>query len=142
VQISSVLGQIDVDSTTGRSENDWYAFTGRAGELINIDVLSNSVERFGTGSGGALTPDDYVDSIVRVYDATGQLVQYYDGLAENDDTFEPTDSSLIDLLLPADGTYYIEVDTFRRTSTDAGYDAAVALQQQLLARQNDSRPDE
>ena len=123
VQLSSVLGQIEVDSATmgtARSKSDWYSFTGRAGELINIDVFSNSVGRFGTGLNGAMISDDFVDTIVRVYNLNGQLVQYYDGLAENDDIFEPTDSSLIDLLLPADGTYYIEVDSFHRYSDALG----------------------
>ena len=32
--------------------------------------------------------------------------------AFNDDGFEPTDSILIDLPIPADGTYFVEVDTF------------------------------
>ncbi len=124
VQIASVIGQIRVDSTstipTNRSMSDWYSFEGRAGELINIDVLSNSVARFGTGANGALTRNDYVDTIVRVYDASGNLIRYYDGLAVNDDTFEPTDSSLIDLLLPAAGEYFIEIDTFNRLGDPLG----------------------
>ncbi|MEJ7590078.1 MAG: PKD domain-containing protein [Planctomycetaceae bacterium] len=143
VQIASVLGEIRVDSTMQKSNSDWYSFEGRAGDLINIDVLSNSVARFGTGAGGALTPDDYVDTIVRVwYDVGGvrTLVPYYDGTAVNDDTFEPTDSSIIDLVLPTSGTYYIEVDTFKRESTDADYAAAVALQLQLQQRQTDTDP--
>jgi hypothetical protein len=120
VQITSAIGQIELDTTTHRSRSDWYSFSGRAGELINIDVLSNSVARFGTGSNGTLTPNDYLDTIVRVYNASGSLVQYYDGLAENDDTFEPTDSSLVDLLLPTDGTFYIEVDSFNRFGDSLG----------------------
>ena len=117
VQIASINGQIEIDSTTGRSQSDWYAFNGSAGELINIDLFSNSVSRFGTGAGGELTSDDFVDSIVRVWyvvEGVPQLVPYYNGLAENDDTFEPTDSSIVDLRLPSNGLYYIEVDTFNR----------------------------
>ena len=120
VQITSAIGQIELDTTTQRSKSDWYSFTGRAGELVNIDVLSNSVARFGTGANGMLTPNDYLDTIVRVYNADGGLVQYYDGLAENDDTFEPTDSTLVDLLLPTDGTFYIEVDSFHRLGDALG----------------------
>ncbi len=123
VQIASINGQINLDSSTSRSENDWYTFSGRAGELINIDLYSNSVRRFGTGVGGELTSDDFVDSVVRVWHIVAgqpQLVPYYSGLAENDDTFEPTDSSIVDLILPADGTYYIEVDTFNRFGDSLG----------------------
>jgi Ca2+-binding RTX toxin-like protein len=35
----------------------------------------------------------------------------------NDDQFEPTDSSLFDFRLPADGTYIVEVDTFSSATT-------------------------
>src|SRR5262249_35372287 len=40
---------------------------------------------------------------------TGTLVAYYTGFASSDDQFEPTDGSIIDLRLPADGTYYVKV---------------------------------
>ncbi len=119
VQLASVIGAIGL-TNQGRSESDWYSFTGNSGDIVNIDVLSNSVVRFGTGAQGTLTSDDYIDSIVRVYNSEGQLVTYYNGLAENDDTFEPTDSSLIDLILPADGTYFIEIDTFNRLGDPLG----------------------
>lgn len=139
VQIQSVLGQIQIDLSTLVSENDWYSFTGTAGDLINIDVLSNSlVGRFGTG------PNDFVDTILRVYsvDADGNLalVPYHGGVAENDDQFEPTDSSIIDLKLPADGTYYIEVDTFYRDNNDPNRAAAEAARAKLEARRDDGDP--
>ena len=117
VQLASITGQIDVDASTGRSQSDWYSFTGRAGELINIDLLSNSLQRNATGLDGTLTSDDFVDSVIRVWHIVAgqaQLVPYFDGVAENDDIFEPTDSSLVDLRLPSDGTYFVEVDTFNR----------------------------
>jgi uncharacterized delta-60 repeat protein len=137
VQLQAVVGRIDVSSTTSTSQSDWYSFTGEAGELVNIDVLSNSVARFGTQA------DDYVDTIARVwYDVGGTmtLVPYYGGVAENDDIFEPTDSSIIDLILPSDGTYYIEIDTFSRGSADAGYADAVAFRDALVARRDDTDP--
>jgi Ca2+-binding RTX toxin-like protein len=58
--------------------------------------------------------DDTIDGIVRVYDAAGTLVAYHGGPdgAFNDDNFESGDPGLSDLRLPADGTYFIEVDTF------------------------------
>ena len=70
-----------------------------------------------------MTSDDFVDSIVRVWHIVAgqpQLVPHYSCVAVNDDTFEPTDSSIVDLILPADGTYYIEVDSFNRFGASSG----------------------
>jgi hypothetical protein len=110
-QVQSVEGTLALDGAT--TESDYYSFVGYAGELVNIDVLSNSLARY-TDNGN----DGYIDTYVRVYDSSGSLVQYYNGFAENDDIFEPTDSHIIDLVLPADDTYYIEVDSFARDASD------------------------
>ncbi|MEY3460093.1 MAG: Cyclolysin, partial [Planctomycetota bacterium] len=111
VQLISVLGEISVDSSTGQSESDWYSFVGTAGDILNLDLYSNSLTRYGTSA------DDYIDSIVRIWYVNGgvlTLVPWFTSTAVNDDIFEPTDSSITDLLLPVSGTYYIEVDTFAR----------------------------
>ncbi|XZE54378.1 PKD domain-containing protein [Planctomycetaceae bacterium SH139] len=137
VQMGGVNGEIAIDSASGISENDWYQFDGVAGELINIDVMSNSLARFGG------EPDDYVDTIVKVwYEVDGelQLVPYYAGLAVNDDIFEPTDSSIVDLILPTDATYYVEVDTFFRDSSDPNYQLAIELRDELESRRDDDDP--
>ncbi|MCA9064236.1 MAG: pre-peptidase C-terminal domain-containing protein, partial [Planctomycetaceae bacterium] len=114
-QAVSVIGTIGL-AANGHSESDWYHFSGRAGDLVNIEVLSASIVRFGT------TSDSNIDSIVRLYDSSGRLVDYHGSPAVNDDIFEPTDSSLIDVVLPADGEYYIEIDTFRAETSDPFYD--------------------
>ncbi len=109
----SVLGRIDVlsDGNGGLiSESDFYSFTAKAGDVFTFEVMSNSIAAFGSRA------NDFIDSILRVYSADGQLVPYYGGFAVNDDMFEPTDSALFDLIIPSDGTYYIEVDTFHRSS--------------------------
>lgn len=119
VQMQSVEGTIEVDSATGTSESDWYYFTGTSGDVMNIELYSNSLIRYGT------TADDYVDSILRVwYDVDGvlTLVPWFGGEAVNDDVFEPTDSALVDLVLPEDGVYWIEVDTFKRDPSDPLFD--------------------
>jgi Ca2+-binding RTX toxin-like protein len=77
---------------------------GRAGQLINVEILSQGLTRLGTAT---------IDPVLRVYDALGTLVPFYDDVAVNDDQLEGTDASLLDLRLPADGVYYVEVDTFR-----------------------------
>lgn len=148
VELISVVGRIEIDPTTQRSESDWYSFSGRAGDLVNIDVLSNSIARFGS------SPNDFIDSVLRVYDSSGNLVPYYGGFAENDDMFEPTDSTLIDLFLPADGIYFIEVDTFNRFGDPLGDSSNPAspfnpanpnnlldLPPEILQRLNDSYQD-
>ncbi|HKB03745.1 MAG TPA: Ig-like domain-containing protein, partial [Gemmataceae bacterium] len=102
-----VVGSIEIDPATGRSEDDYYAFEGHAGDVISVEVLSVTLDRVA----------DPIDSIARVWlrnpDGTLSPVPYYAApAAENDDNFETRDAQLIDLVLPTDGTYLIQVDTF------------------------------
>jgi Ca2+-binding RTX toxin-like protein len=109
-----VVGDIGIDPGTGLSESDFYSFTGRAGDLVNIEVLSQTLTRLGT---------NIIDPIIRVYDAGHNLVAHYIAPAVNDDGPESTDATILDLTLPADGTYYVEVDTFAPAAgsdTDVG----------------------
>ncbi|MCU0961385.1 MAG: pre-peptidase C-terminal domain-containing protein, partial [Pirellulaceae bacterium] len=99
-----VVGSIDIDPATGKSESDWYSFAGRVGDVINIEMMSASQTRF---AGNA------IDAILRLYGADGTLIPSGAGtLAFNDDQFESSDAQIIDFVLPADGVYYVEVDTF------------------------------
>jgi Ca2+-binding RTX toxin-like protein len=109
-----VVGNIGIDSGTGTSESDYYSLTGKKGDLFNIQVLSQSLTRLGTST---------IDPIVRVYDAGHNLVAYFAAPAVDDDSPETTDASIVDLTLPADGTYYVQVDTFAPANgpdTDVG----------------------
>ena len=111
----AVTGAIELvsDGEGGQvSESDFYQFSAQAGDVFTLELMSISIGAYSS------QPENFVDSILRVYDSSGQLLPYYGGLAVNDDTFEPTDSALIDLLIPADGVYYVEVDTFRRPDGD------------------------
>src|SRR5205823_3573367 len=108
VEALDVTGAIAIDPGTGFSESDFYSWTGKAGDLVTIEALSKALTRLGGNT---------IDPILRVYDAGGNLVAFYGGSAVNDDQFEPTDSGLLDLRLPADGTYTIEVDTFTSAGT-------------------------
>lgn len=103
----NVAGAINL-TPSGVSEDDYYSFSGRAGDVMNLEVISDSQDRFANA----------IDPVLRVYDSAGQLVAYYATTAENDDQLEGRDSILFDLILPADDTYFIQVDTFT--------DAAVA----------------
>ncbi|HKB02850.1 MAG TPA: hypothetical protein VKD90_11565, partial [Gemmataceae bacterium] len=116
----TVTGQIDETADGGPSESDFYSFVGRKGDLINIEVLSLQLTRLGS---------NIIDSMLRVYDEGHNLVAYYSAPAFNDDLEDPPppssppsphnfDAGIIDLVLPADGRYYVEVDTF--TDTDVG----------------------
>ena len=92
-----VVGSIGINPGTGKSESDWYSFSGKAGDLINIEVMSASQTRYANNS---------IDAVLRVYDANRVKIAF------NDDQFESSDAQIIDFRLPADGTYYVEVDTF------------------------------
>jgi hypothetical protein len=114
VAATAVNGFIGIDPTTGHSGDDYYSFTGRAGDVINLEVMSGLLKRI----------TDPIDSVLSVYDSSGKLVNYYGQSAVNDDknqTIGDHDSALYDLKLPADGRYYVKVDTFAFAPGDPGY---------------------
>ena len=102
VDAVAVVGQIGL-TAAGVSESDFYAISGRQGDVLNIEVFPTALSRLAGNT---------IDPIVRIYDSQGNLVSYYGAPAINDDGFEPTDATIIDLILPSDGTYYVEVDTW------------------------------
>jgi Ca2+-binding RTX toxin-like protein len=112
VDAVAVVGAIALDPATGVSESDFYSFTGRAGDLVNIRVFSRALTRL-LGDLDDPADDNTIDGIIRVYH-NGTLVAYYGapGGAFNDDNFESGDPGIVDLVLPEDGTYFVEVDTF------------------------------
>ncbi len=103
VSALNVAGEIVLDAT-GHSESDFYAFQGHAGEVVTLDLYSSTLDRIANP----------IDSLLRLYDSSGNKLEYYGSPlgAFNDDNIESTDSLLLDVILPADGTYYAEVDTF------------------------------
>jgi len=119
VQATSVVGTIGLNTigpNVGKSESDYYTFSGQAGDLVTIEIASRAMRRF-TNNG----TDGYIDSVVRLRDASGQLVQAFNSDAVNDDEFESSDSLLMDIRLPGSGVYTIEVDTFSRGASDPFY---------------------
>ncbi|MGE0761233.1 MAG: PKD domain-containing protein, partial [Pirellulaceae bacterium] len=114
VWAANVVGSIQrTGGGLGPSENDVYAFQGTAGTLLTVEVLSASLRQ-------RYQP---IDSVVRVYGQDGLLLDYFGQPAVNDDGFDNQDSLLIDVVLPTDGTYFIEVDTFHNPAlpdTDTG----------------------
>jgi hypothetical protein len=92
----AVLGEL-----TATGELDVYRISGRRGDLLNIQVMSSALDRY-----KQLSSSDDLDAVLTVYDAAGNVVSL------SDDEFETRDPSIIDLVLPADGIYYIEVKGF------------------------------
>ena len=103
VSAAVVEGTLNFDG----DEQDVFEFAGRAGDLINIQVLSNIPDRL------AIDP---IDPNVSVFDANGSFVDFFGTDAFNESEIKAPDCDLIDLVLPSDGTYFIEVDSLAADS--------------------------
>jgi Ca2+-binding RTX toxin-like protein len=99
----AVLGEL-----TATGELDVYRIAGRRGDLLNLQVMSSALDRYQHASSSL-----DLDAVLTVYDAAGIVV------ASSDDEFETRDPSIIDFVLPADGTYYIEVKGFYHADGEA-----------------------
>ena len=106
---AGVTGSGLTDSTTALAvngtlfapnEEDFYAFTGQAGQLMNFQVISAT---------NTLNPYPILPELVLV-GPNGQVVAY------NQHEFESSDSTLLDVTLPATGTYYVGVDSYKQTT--------------------------
>ncbi len=95
VETAVVLGNM---TTSG--ELDVYSFIADEGDLISIEVMGSALDRI----------TDFIDSTVNVRDSAGVLLDYFGSTAQNDDEDETTDSFILDLLIPEDGTYFVSVD--------------------------------
>ncbi|HVS38582.1 MAG TPA: Ig-like domain repeat protein, partial [Gemmataceae bacterium] len=83
---------------------DWYAFTGQAGQVMTFQVISNT---------DTLNPNPVAIPELVVVGADGQILGF------NVHEFESADSTILDVTLPADGTYYIGVSSVVPTLTGA-----------------------
>ncbi|WP_020474715.1 LamG-like jellyroll fold domain-containing protein [Zavarzinella formosa] len=93
VSALAVIGHVVV--TNGVSEQDVYSLTGKAGDLMNFELISESLNP---------SRGQPFDGVLTLRDAAGNVI------ATNDDEYEGTrDASIIDAKLPADGVYFIEV---------------------------------
>ena len=102
-----ILGEI----TAG--DMDVFSFDGMTGDLFNFEVMSSALTRL----------TNTFDSTISIFDSAGVAVDYYGQDAFNDDEIETTDSVIIDLFLPSDGTYFVQV---------AGFNAAAAGDYELV----------
>jgi hypothetical protein len=104
VDALSVVGELSVGG-----ETDTYRFEARAGDLFNFEVMSQAIaQRFS---------NTVNNSRLFILDETGTPVDYYGTDAFNNNEFETRDSIIIDLFIPADGTYYAQIDTVGNTDT-------------------------
>ena len=95
VSAMTVVGELKTTNAANSTEIDYYKFTGMAGEIVNVELLANSIQPL---------RGDAFDGALAINKSDGTL------LAENDDDFEGTkDATLLDVVLPANGTYFIAV---------------------------------
>src|SRR5262249_23321727 len=95
--VSALAVTGDIRLPGARRENHVYSFQGHAGDLMNFEIYSGRLEPL---------RGNPIDSVLRLFDANGNQITF------NDDGLESTDSQLLDVVLPADGVYYVMVDTF------------------------------
>ncbi len=93
VSATAIIGDLKFDGNV--TESDFYRFSGRAGEWVNVELMAAGIRPL---RGPAF------DGQLRIFRADGSL------LAINDDEMEGTkDATLQDILLPYDGDYLVEV---------------------------------
>ncbi|HUY32931.1 MAG TPA: PKD domain-containing protein [Pirellulales bacterium] len=98
---------IDVNAAiTTPTQADFYAFSGTAGQVFQFEVISAT---------NTSNPNPF-QAELEVTDSTGTRLAYngspYGAYALHD--FESPDPTLLDVVLPATGTYYVGVDAFFR----------------------------
>ncbi len=103
VTAADVVGYLG--ETNGASNTDFYSFTAQAGTLINFQLMSAALTRPVAPPGTPPTNENQgpFNTYLVIYNSSGQVIEY------NDDSFQDTDSSIIDLTLPTTGTYYAMV---------------------------------
>jgi hypothetical protein len=115
VVAGAVSGSIGLGSD-GRAAPAYFSFSGKKGQVFTFETESQQLP--------ALAGGGSVDTRIEILDANGNPVPYNGGIALNDDQFEGTDSLLDDVVLPADGVYYVKVTSFAAQAGDPAYDPA------------------
>ena len=94
---------------------DYYVFDAPAGSVVTIEVISKVIADTDPGR----IPDP-VDMVVEIIDSTLSPLPYpvASPFAINDDSFESTDSILIDIVLPGTGPYYIDIRASGKPGAD------------------------
>ncbi|MEM9409595.1 MAG: hypothetical protein AAGA30_00655 [Planctomycetota bacterium] len=99
----SVSAAVVEGSLNGPTDGlDIFEIEGRSGDLLNLQVLSFVPSRLSGNS---------IDANLSVFDSSGAFVDYYGVDAFNENELKSTDCNMIDLLLPSDGKFYVQVDS-------------------------------
>jgi PEP-CTERM motif len=114
-EFDGFTGGIIGATLTGAFADDYYSFFATAGMAVTIEAVSKVI--FDTDP--TRLPDP-VDMVIELIDSTLSPVPYpvASPFTVNDDQFESTDSILFDVIIPADGIYYIEVTTSGKPGGD------------------------
>src|SRR5262249_6620848 len=96
------------------AQEDYYAFHGHAGQVLTFQVISNYA---------TLNAQPVLNPELALFDASGNTLAYNGNTntlsppflmgAYNLHGFESQDPILLDVIWPADGTYYVGVDSFQ-----------------------------
>ncbi len=98
--VSAAVVEGTLDDPT--DPQDVFRFAAKAGDIMNIQVLSNVPDRL------SVNP---IDPNVSVFDIQGNFIDYYGVDAFNESEIKSPDCNMIDLIVPTDGKYFIQVDT-------------------------------
>ena len=104
--VSAFVIEGSLDGAT--DPQDVFQIEAKAGDLFNLELLSTVPDRLAPNS---------IDPNLSVFDSTGAFVDYFGSDAFNESELKSPDSIMIDLVIPADGTYFVEVDSFFGDST-------------------------
>ena len=98
-------GAVAVTGDLTAGDTDVYSFLGKKDEVYTFEVLSRVLGRYAGQS---------FDGVLAMVDANGVPITPagWTGPAVADDDFESQDPLLVDVKLPADGTYYLRVTAF------------------------------
>jgi Ca2+-binding RTX toxin-like protein len=112
--LTASVVQVANASLSAPGESDFYAVTVQAGDVLTFEVFSRALK-----AARGWTDANTFDTLLSIVDSSGNPIPYYGNAAGavNDDGFETTDSSLIDVPFAVAGTYYIKVSAFNGTAT-------------------------
>jgi hypothetical protein len=99
------------------NEIDIYSFTGSAGDLFNFEIYSsNGINRL----------TDSINPQILIFDSGENILFYYSGVAFNNSISSSNlDSIIIDLVLPSDDTYFLDIRAVDATGSFATGDYEV-----------------
>jgi len=101
VEDASIEMHLDSAGDPMHPESDYYAIDAAAGDFITVEVIS------------ALGSDDFLDTALAILDPLSGFapVPWWASSAVNDNERESSDSLLLDVEIPFDGSYIVEVYT-------------------------------